>query len=55
MFPKDFYILPEELFRIGNKETPKLSHVRARDVDTMQLNGIRLCYVIRSENQTACN
>ncbi|MCG9620686.1 hypothetical protein L1D56_11910 [Vibrio diabolicus] len=40
MFPKGFYILPEELFRIGNKETPKLSHVRARDVDTMQLNGI---------------
>ncbi|AVF74686.1 hypothetical protein AL539_13185 [Vibrio alginolyticus] len=34
------YILPEELFRIGNKETPKLSHVGSKDVDTMQLNGI---------------
>ena len=34
------YILPEELFRIGNKETPKLSHVRSKDVETMQLNGI---------------
>ncbi|KAB2114619.1 hypothetical protein [Vibrio alginolyticus] len=33
------YILPEELFRIGNKETPKLSHVRSKDVETMQLNG----------------
>ncbi|MCG3738026.1 hypothetical protein EXA20_16790 [Vibrio cincinnatiensis] len=40
MFPKDFYILPEELFRIGNKDIPKLSHIRARDVDTMQINGI---------------
>ncbi len=34
------YILPEELFSIGNKETPKLSHVRSKDVETMQLNGI---------------
>lgn len=40
MFPNDFYILPEELFRLGNKSSPRLSNVRPRDVDTMSMNGI---------------
>ncbi|MBQ0728088.1 MAG: hypothetical protein KBT77_12160 [Thalassolituus oleivorans] len=40
MFPKEFYIMPEELFRLGNSTTPKLSNVRARDVDIVQINGI---------------
>jgi len=40
MFPKEFYIMPEELFRLGNSTTAKLSNVRGRDVDTIQMNGI---------------
>jgi len=27
MFPKEFYILPEELFRLGNSHHSKLSNV----------------------------
>ena len=40
MYPKEFYLVPEEIFRLGNANTPKLSHVRPRDVDTIQINGI---------------
>lgn len=40
MFPKEFYIMPEELFRLGNLNSAKLSNVRGRDVDTIQINGI---------------
>jgi hypothetical protein len=32
MFPMDFYIIPEDVFRLGNSESPRLSHVRARVV-----------------------
>ncbi|MCW8126573.1 hypothetical protein [Microbulbifer halophilus] len=42
MFPKEFYILPEELFRLGNSTSPRLSNVRPRDVDTMEVNGINM-------------
>jgi hypothetical protein len=40
MFPTEFYLMPEELFRLGNSTTSKLSSVRARDVDTIEINGI---------------
>ena len=40
MFPQEFYIVPEELFRLGNANHPKLSNVRPRDVDTTDINGI---------------
>ena len=40
MFPSDFYIIPEDVYRLGNSESARLSHVRARDVDTMVLNEI---------------
>jgi hypothetical protein len=40
MFPKEFYLMPEEIFRLGNSTTPKLSNVRDRDIDTIQINGI---------------
>lgn len=40
MFPKDFYIIPEELFRLGNTNSSRLSHVRSKDVDTIEINGI---------------
>lgn len=40
MFPKEFFILPEELFRLGNSSSSRLSNVRSRDVDTIEINGI---------------
>ncbi|MES2823472.1 MAG: hypothetical protein V4732_07715 [Pseudomonadota bacterium] len=40
MFPKEFFILPEELFRLGSSSNSKLSNVRARDIDTVEINGI---------------
>lgn len=40
MYPQEFYILPEELFRLGNSTSSKLSNVRSRDVDTTEINGI---------------
>ncbi|RPA57711.1 hypothetical protein EGC86_19890 [Shewanella frigidimarina] len=42
MFPMEFYILPEELFRLGNSTSPKLANVRARDVDIIEINGIKV-------------
>tara|TARA_B110000211_G_scaffold224034_1_gene274670 strand:- start:1199 stop:1588 length:390 start_codon:yes stop_codon:yes gene_type:complete len=42
MYPKEFYILPEELFRLGNASSPRLSNVRARDVDVTTVNGIKV-------------
>ncbi|MBL4607250.1 MAG: hypothetical protein JKY01_05405, partial [Pseudomonadales bacterium] len=36
------YIVPEELFRIGNSTTSRLSNVRPRDIDTIEINGIRV-------------
>jgi hypothetical protein len=40
MLPKDFYLIPEDVFRLGNSEGPRLAHVRSRDVDTTSMNGI---------------
>lgn len=40
MFPKEFFILPEELFRLGNSSSPRLSNVRSRDIDTIEINGV---------------
>ncbi|GAB2529420.1 Tse2 family ADP-ribosyltransferase toxin [Microbulbifer agarilyticus] len=42
MFPKEFYILPEELFRLGNSSSPKLGNIRPKDIDTMDVNGIKV-------------
>lgn len=40
MLPKEFYLVPEEIFRLGNRNTPKLNHVRLRDVNIVKINGI---------------
>jgi hypothetical protein len=40
MINREFYLVPEEVFRLGNNDNPKLSNVRPRDVDTTDLNGI---------------
>jgi len=42
MLPKEFYIVPEELFRLGNASSPKLSNVRSRDVNVREMNGIKV-------------
>jgi hypothetical protein len=40
MLPQEFYLIPEELFRLGNRDNPRLSNVRPRDVSIAKLNGI---------------
>jgi hypothetical protein len=40
MFPKDFYLIPEDVFRLGNADSPRLANVRSRDVDTMTVHDI---------------
>ena len=35
---EEFYLIPEEVFRLGNSGNPQLSHVRARDVDVIEIN-----------------
>jgi len=40
MYPKEFYLVPEEVFRLGNSNSPKLSNVRSRDINTIQVNGV---------------
>lgn len=34
--------MPEDVFRLGNADSSRLSHVRPRDVDTMTVNGIAM-------------
>lgn len=40
MYPQEFYLIPEEIFRLGNSASPRLSNVRPRDIDTIEINGI---------------
>ena len=40
MQPNEFYLIPEDVFRLGNSDSPRLGNVRSRDVDTMVMNGI---------------
>jgi hypothetical protein len=40
MYPKEFYLIPEEIFRMGNSSEPRLSNVRPRDINTIDINGI---------------
>jgi hypothetical protein len=40
MFSNEFYLVPEDVFRLGNADSARLGHVRSRDVDTMSMNGI---------------
>lgn len=37
----DLYLVPEDLFRLGNASNPRLTHVRRpKDIDTFEVNGI---------------
>lgn len=40
MQPSEFYVIPEDVYRLGNSENPRLAHVRSRDVDMTVVNGI---------------
>lgn len=31
----EFYVVPEDIYRIGNQDEAKLNHVRPRDIDTV--------------------
>ena len=43
MTPLDeFFLIPEDVFRLGSSASPQLSHVRASDVDIIVLSGIRV-------------
>lgn len=39
---KEFFIVPEEIFRLGNSSSPRLSNVRPRDVNTTEINGVTI-------------
>lgn len=36
----EFYIIPEDVFRLGNVTSPRLSHVRPSDAQTTTVNGV---------------
>lgn len=40
MTPVEFFIFPEDVFRLGNAESPRLGNVRPRDINTTELNGV---------------
>lgn len=44
MAETEYFLCPEDLYRLGTLDSPKLSHVRSRDVDTCTMNGI--CMVV---------
>jgi len=42
MLPKEFYIVPEDIFRLGNATGSRLSNVRLRDIKITKINGINV-------------
>ncbi|MCA8036779.1 hypothetical protein LGM46_27810 [Burkholderia arboris] len=40
MLPSDCFLLSEDLYRLGNSTSPRLTHVRPRDITVVQINGI---------------
>ena len=40
MLPKEFYVVPEDVFRLGNADSPRLDHIRGRDVDTTTIDDV---------------
>lgn len=39
---KEFFIVPEDVFRVGNSSSPRMSAVRASEVDLTEINGIKI-------------
>lgn len=42
MLPREFYLVPEEIFRLGNSKDARLSNVRPRDVNIAVINSIEV-------------
>lgn len=40
MNDREFYIVPQDIFRLGNQQDPRLGHVRPADIQVMTLNDI---------------
>jgi hypothetical protein len=40
MVPTDFYLIPSDVFRLGNTDTARLGNVRSKDVDTLRVSEI---------------
>jgi len=38
---KEFYIVPEDVFRVGNNDSPRMHMVRASEIDLTEINGIK--------------
>jgi len=47
--PDEFFIIPEDVFRLGSSASPQLGHVRASDVDIIVVSGIRVVVANRKE------
>lgn len=39
---KEFYMVPEDVFRVGNAATPRLHMVKSSEVDITELNGVKV-------------
>ncbi|MFC6633553.1 hypothetical protein [Microbulbifer taiwanensis] len=39
---KEFYIVPEEVFRVGNGSGPRMHMVRPSEVDVTEVNGVKV-------------
>jgi len=39
---KEFFLVPEEVLRVGNGGSPRMHMVRPSEVDTIEVDGIRV-------------
>lgn len=39
---KEFYIVPEDVFRVGNAVSPRMHMIRASEIDLTEINGIKI-------------
>ncbi len=39
---KEFYIFPEEVYRVGNSSSPKMTSLRVGEIDVYELKGVRM-------------
>ncbi len=44
VLPREFYIFPEDLYRVGNSSGPRLDRIRPDEVDSIEINGIRVIF-----------
>lgn len=39
---EEFYIFPEEVYRVGNSSSPKITALRVGEVDVYEMKGVRM-------------